>query len=353
MERYINRTKAQNTVKTMLRLLLLVSSCLLLFRRVDGSAATPVIGILSQPFHFKDGRADNIVASSYVKWLEMGGARSVPIPYGSSKESVREIFQQVDGVLFPGGASDLSEAAIELWRLAEESNSRGHYFPIWGTCLGFEYLVKLASGDVNILQGGYKAENVSYPLNLTKSTITTSLLYDGIESLVSSNNITMNFHQFGISPDRFRANKNLSDIFQITSTNMDENGRPFVSTIEPRDPERFPYYGVQYHPEKNPFEYATYPGTSIPYEAIPHSPEAIMLSLRLTTFFVNLAKQTTGHEYSQPKRYPEVIFYPRRTGLKFQEYFVITSLSSLPKRDSVASFRQRPFQFLRGPREDA
>lgn len=337
----------------MLRLLLLVSTCLILIRRVDGSDVTPIIGILSQPFHFKDGRVDNIVASSYVKWLEMGGARSIPIPFSGSKESVREIFHQVDGVLFPGGASNLSEAAIELWRLAEESNSRGQYFPIWGTCLGFEYLVKLASGDVNILQGGYKAENVSYPLNLTKSTITTSLLYEGIESLVSLHNITMNFHQFGISPERFMANKNLSDIFQITSTNMDENGRPFVSTIEPRDPNRFPYYGVQYHPEKNPFEYATYPGTSIPYEAIPHSANAILLSLRLATFFVNLTKQTAGHNYSQPNRYPQVIFYPRKTGLKFQEYFVIPSVLSSSKRDNIASFRQIPFQFLRGLSKDA
>ena len=45
-------------------------------------------------------------------------------------------------------------------------------------------------------------------------------------------------------------------MFHITSTNVDTQNRSFVSTIEAKD---YPFYGVQYHPEKNNFEYGFLP----------------------------------------------------------------------------------------------
>ena len=73
---------------------------------------------------------------------------------------------------------------------------------------------------------------------------------------------------YGITPARFQNDTKLTSMFHITSTNLDRQGRPFVSTMEPHDAMTHPYYGVQYHPEKNAFQYATYPGTTIPHTAL-------------------------------------------------------------------------------------
>lgn len=49
-------------------------------------------------------------------------------------------------ILFPGGSSwfynkyGYAEAGYTIYQIAKEMNDRGEYFPLWGTCLGFELL---------------------------------------------------------------------------------------------------------------------------------------------------------------------------------------------------------------------
>jgi hypothetical protein len=72
-------------------------------------------------------------------------------------------------VLFPGGIASLSasggyaDAAWELYRRAVSKNKAGDYFPVWGTCLGFELLTYLVTRPDNILTL-CEAENVALPL---------------------------------------------------------------------------------------------------------------------------------------------------------------------------------------------
>ena len=42
----------------------------------------------------------------------------------------------------------------------------------------------------------------------------------------------MNFHQSGVDPTVAAKNAKLAAFFNILSTNVDRNGKPFVSTIE-------------------------------------------------------------------------------------------------------------------------
>lgn len=55
-------------------------------------------------------------------------------------------------VLFPGGATyfnqsdGYADAGQHIYEIAQEMNDAGDYFPIFGTCLGFELLIILASG---------------------------------------------------------------------------------------------------------------------------------------------------------------------------------------------------------------
>ena len=75
-------------------------------------------------------------------------------------------------VLFPGGDASFAahdgyaDAAWSLYNLALKKNQAGDYFPVWGTCLGFELLSYLAIGRVDIL-ANCEAENVPLPLEFT------------------------------------------------------------------------------------------------------------------------------------------------------------------------------------------
>ncbi len=78
-------------------------SCLFLGSLVGYSyvsaKTSPVIGILTQPIFASN---HTMIAASYVKWLEAGGARSIPIPYDASGELVQDLFAQVkNGIFFP------------------------------------------------------------------------------------------------------------------------------------------------------------------------------------------------------------------------------------------------------------
>jgi hypothetical protein len=91
-------------------------------------APPPVIGVMTQPM---PGNNSTYIAASYIKWIEAGGARSIPIPYDAKTEMVEDLFSQVNGVLFPGGGSDLAQSAVDVWRLANQANQNDEFFPIW------------------------------------------------------------------------------------------------------------------------------------------------------------------------------------------------------------------------------
>lgn len=50
-------------------------------------------------------------------------------------------------------------------RFLFQANDRGDYFPVWGTCLGFEELTILTSGQWALTRTN--TSSVSLPLNLT------------------------------------------------------------------------------------------------------------------------------------------------------------------------------------------
>jgi len=330
-------------------------------------APTPVIGILSQPMR---DRNETMVAASYVKWLEMGGARSVVIPYDAPYEMVAELYNAIDGVLFTGGGSDVPQAAKLLWKLivddaGNDEGKRGanlrsahatkssssstttsgpSVMPIWGTCLGFEYLIQLATDNfVDMLEDGFDAENISLPLENVQQ----HWLYRGdmTKKLVSTKNVTLNNHHQGISPTKFMQNKPLTDKWIITSTNKDRNGREFVSTIEPHDPIAFPIFGVQYHPEKNAFEYGMNPDhPSVPYEAIDHSADGISAITMSQALYVAAFARLYHHKKQKMVESDDanlrtvvantalmrpMYTYPIVAGTKFEQIYIIPPASEL------------------------
>lgn len=76
-------------------------------------------------------------------------------------------------------------------------------------------------------------------------------------------------------------------MLKILSTNKDRDSAEFVSTIESR---RYSFYGVQWHPEKNNFEYFADEGDN-PRNMINHSEDAVKVSVEMASVLVDAARK--------------------------------------------------------------
>jgi gamma-glutamyl hydrolase len=47
-----------------------------------------------------------------VKYLEAAGAQIIPIKYDLDEEQLRKIFNNINGLFFPGGGADLLKSQI-------------------------------------------------------------------------------------------------------------------------------------------------------------------------------------------------------------------------------------------------
>ncbi len=59
--------------------------------------------------------------------------------------------------------SGYGRAGEKLWHLALRANERGIYYPVWGTCLGFELLTVVAANETRWLT---KCNSTDYATNL-------------------------------------------------------------------------------------------------------------------------------------------------------------------------------------------
>lgn len=280
----------------------------------------PIIGVLAQDVFDPKPYRNSYIAASYVKFLESAGARVVPVMINKSEDEYSRLFKSINGVLFPGGgvsleSSGYSKAAGIFYRLALEANSNGDYFPVWGTCLGFELLTLLTSGE--LLLSHTNTSGIALPLDFTEDVKGSRLFKEFPEELMKSlatEPLTENSHQWSITTENFTANKKLKKFYRVLSTNTDGHNK-FVSTMEAYD---FPIYATQWHPEKNAFEWTR------PY--IPHTPSAIKTTFYMANFFVNEARKNL-HSFASTEEEEKALIYnykPEYTGIQSafeQTYF--------------------------------
>ena len=88
---------------------------------------------------------------AYVNFMESAGARVVPIIMTDEQSVTDDKLNKMNGVLFPGGAGNYRDVGDYIYKQLIEKNDAGSWYPLWGTCLGFENLARFASDSGNPL----------------------------------------------------------------------------------------------------------------------------------------------------------------------------------------------------------
>lgn len=318
--------------RAFVRMLLGTAALPLLFgaaKAAAGRTENPIVAIMAHPVYNPRGPGRppltpdcagdpspcDFIAASYPKWIEAAGGRAVPVPYNASEAVLDGIFAAVNGLLLPGGGAPLGPSARYLVEKAiaanqGDSQSPPDYFPVWGTCLGFEWLLEIVSQEgAKVLDSGFDSENLTLSLNFTTAA-TDSRLFRGVgpavTEIVRTEPVTMNNHGKGMTPAHLRAVPRLDAFFQILATNLDRKGREFVSVIEARE-ETMPVWGTQFHPEKSQFEFGEYPN-GMPFEQISHTKDAVLAAQAFAAFFVEETRKN-GHAFPTPATEQPALMY--------------------------------------------
>ncbi|CAK1556229.1 unnamed protein product [Leptosia nina] len=272
----------------------------------------PIVGVLSQEqskhlqSKFPKENYTSYIGASYVKHVEAAGARVVPILIGKSRDYYKDLMKKINGVFLPGGATffnqsnGFADAGQHIYEIAQEMNNEGDYFPIFGTCLGFELLIILASGrgEKENRVGCFSFRNLS--LNFTSDFRSSKMFKDVPEELVkilADEEVTVNAHQFCIVDENLKSH-NLTKDWRVTSYSKDDNGTSFIATIENT---RYPFYGVQFHPEKSAYEWKA-------SKSYPHTNNAIRSNRYFLDFFVGECRKNR-HSFASVEEENKYLIY--------------------------------------------
>ncbi|CAM6060682.1 unnamed protein product [Sphagnum tenellum] len=301
-------------------------------KSVVGTNSRPLIGILSQPSCGECAtEADwtsnrSCIAASYVKFVESAGARAVPLLYNEPEETLIKKFAAINGILFPGGATSLDDnpfyqTAEKLFKMVIKANDNGDYFPLYGVCLGFQLLTVIVSQNHSIL-GHFEAAHKPAPLLLVGDWVKNQSIFQwvpqGVVDKISKQPLAMENHHQGVSPQTWFSNGLLTDFYRVLTTTQDNNGKMYISTVESQ---RYPIFGVQWHPEKHAFEWGD--------DTIPHSVDAVQLTQGVANFFISEARKSqhkpiSNDEERELMMYNYEPFYSNKdgNGTFEQEYWI-------------------------------
>ncbi|XP_078037873.1 gamma-glutamyl hydrolase-like isoform X2 [Augochlora pura] len=293
----------------------------------------PIIGILSQEVSdLVNSKYNNeyhsIIPASYVKFVEGAGARVVPIRIGQRKSYYTNIMSKINGVLFPGGVASFrnrdgyADAAHHIIQIAKEMNDYGTHFPILGICLGFEVVMYVISGHKQSILTDCSAENIKLPLTFTTD-YKDGRMFKGAPNdlidMLKHQDLTFNVHQKCVTTTELH-NKRIRDQFRVLSTNRDQTGLRFISSFEMID---YPIYGLQFHPEKNLYEWKK--GRNIP-----HGKNATRVGQYFANFFVSEARKNDNSFEDDVEEADNLIYnyhaeYTAQRGLVFQQSYLFKS----------------------------
>jgi len=201
--------------------------------------------------------------AAYVKFLEASGNRVVPILYDYDEFTLRKLFNSVNGLLFPGGdaslwlektpteLSNLTLTAKKLLKWVIEANDNGDYFPVWGTCLGYESIV-IAFSENSTLDRFNSSNHTGNLTFLNNDSYIFKNLTENLKRFTETNAPVFLWHQYGKAYNAFINEEKLNNNFKVNTITHDFNGNLFVSSMEHR---KYPIFGTQFHPEVTIFQF--------------------------------------------------------------------------------------------------
>ena len=271
----------------------------------------PIIGVMAQETTpdidalYPELNYTSYIQASYVQFVESAGARAAPVFIHRPFEYYSDMFFRLNGLLLPGGGSQLDStgfgaASKAFWDLAHAHPEV--YFPIWGTCQGHEELAFLAGGEgvIEACDAENQLVTVQPEPALAESRLFANATAEQLALFTVEPNVVM-FHANCVSPESF---SRLAAEFRSLATTEDRRGVPYVSILEHVT---LPVYGVQFHPEKAAFEWSTQPKV----DQIPHWPDAVAASDYLATFLASEARRSDSVFPSEAEEQAALIYnYP-------------------------------------------
>jgi len=166
--------------------------------------------------------------------------------------------------------------------------------------MGFEFLSMISSQNISILEKE-NLENTSVALNFVDGFQNSKLFGKApadVVSIFKNQKVTLNNHQFGVSPAGFAANAYLPNFYNVLSLNTDIHGNTFISTMEGI---KYPVFALQWHAEKPQFEWNA-------WEDINHSTDCIKAMQYMADFFVTEARKNT-HKFPSSSAESNALIY--------------------------------------------
>ena len=306
------------------------------------ATSKPLIGVLSLPCSDNSGvcapaqvdfNATSMIGASYVRWIESGGGRVVPLLADADHEYIKKLLPKLNGVLFTGGSAEFNISVsfyysqviniIDYLRKYNKESGETEAIPLWTTCLGFEALLTAVAKGGTSIRFGTNADDYATRINFTNGTLTNSQMFgeygymdesyaNDVYYKFSKYNISENLHSYGIRPDTLYTDEYLSTNFSVLGTSRDRNNSQFVTLIESQTQLGLYWFGSQFHPERPSWEFN---GEQEYSDSIPHSLDAIISNQYLSQFFVNQCRMQNNNSMTHEEYVKKVIY-------RFDSYYI-------------------------------
>eukprot|EP00357_Protocruzia_adherens_P034465 CAMPEP_0115032382 /NCGR_PEP_ID=MMETSP0216-20121206/39126_1 /TAXON_ID=223996 /ORGANISM="Protocruzia adherens, Strain Boccale" /LENGTH=330 /DNA_ID=CAMNT_0002410273 /DNA_START=21 /DNA_END=1013 /DNA_ORIENTATION=- len=267
----------------------------------------PIIAVMAQPAEQDctsfDPDYTSYIAASYIQFVEGMGARAVPVRYDDTDEHIQSIIEQVDGALFPGGATGLVEHDEEgkmyttryydveemFFKASIAKKEQGINFPIMATCLGFESVAYMVMK--NKVLDWCSAPKIAMTQTLVNpdDSFVFGNVSEEMRNALETEKLVFENHERCVTIDHYNNTKELNEFFRLTSTAVGVKGNVYVNSWEAKD---YPIFGQQYHPEKNIYEWQT--------PDIPHSALAVQWTQYLGNVLADEARRNP-QKFLDPK----------------------------------------------------
>lgn len=211
----------------------------------------------------------NCISKSYVQWVGQTGAQPLLTPYDLDKKVLKYQLDKMQGFLISGGdgvifdqqdrPSTYMETVSFIVRYAKKRNRRGSKFVLWGTSQGYETMLHalsrssgsgLSKEKKNDLQKNQKSTKTSKhvtqeTVDLEKSSFWGNFNQTRLKKVLNEKYLTL--------PKDLLSHavlKKVTKKIKLTNT-QDKKDYKTTALLEHKS---FPFFGVQFHPEKTQFE---------------------------------------------------------------------------------------------------